>query len=246
MSLEAIVLLILFILVAALLLYYYIRRLHPLPHSAAAPLHSSSSRRRQVSPAPPSSSAGLPLPRFKFSDLTRPGSVTVTGDCAICLSEFEPDDDLRLLPLCLHAFHVECIDTWLAGESRICPICRAEIFRSDSDLFRATASGGSFRLEIGNVSRGRRPDTAAFSSSRVHSLSGGELEYIVDQEWELLMLPVPDGGEEGENVAVVIDGQAPSADTSEYQGGHGMVFTGSSRRWTDLSAVFEALSRWLS
>ncbi|KAK4257618.1 hypothetical protein QN277_007181 [Acacia crassicarpa] len=45
-------------------------------------------------------------------------------DCAVCLSEFEPDDKLRLLPKCSHAFHMECIDTWLLSHST-CPICRA-------------------------------------------------------------------------------------------------------------------------
>ncbi|XP_028773752.1 RING-H2 finger protein ATL13-like [Neltuma alba] len=45
-------------------------------------------------------------------------------DCAVCLSEFEPEDKLRLLPKCSHAFHMDCIDTWLLSHST-CPICRA-------------------------------------------------------------------------------------------------------------------------
>ncbi|XP_077238236.1 RING-H2 finger protein ATL13-like [Tasmannia lanceolata] len=47
-------------------------------------------------------------------------------DCAICLCEFEPDDKLRLLPKCSHAFHLECIDTWLLSHST-CPICRGSL-----------------------------------------------------------------------------------------------------------------------
>ncbi|CAE6246160.1 unnamed protein product [Arabidopsis arenosa] len=45
------------------------------------------------------------------------------SDCAVCLSEFTAEDELRLLPRCSHAFHVECIDTWLLTNST-CPICR--------------------------------------------------------------------------------------------------------------------------
>lgn len=47
-------------------------------------------------------------------------------DCAVCLSEFEEDESLRLLPKCSHAFHVQCIDKWLTSHSN-CPLCRANI-----------------------------------------------------------------------------------------------------------------------
>ncbi|XP_027331660.1 RING-H2 finger protein ATL13 [Abrus precatorius] len=47
-------------------------------------------------------------------------------DCAVCLCEFEPEDKLRLLPKCSHAFHMECIDTWLLSHST-CPLCRASL-----------------------------------------------------------------------------------------------------------------------
>ncbi|XVF51995.1 hypothetical protein PTKIN_Ptkin04bG0229600 [Pterospermum kingtungense] len=55
-------------------------------------------------------------------------------DCSVCLSEFEDDESLRLLPKCSHAFHVHCIDTWLRSHSN-CPLCRANvIFISASPL----------------------------------------------------------------------------------------------------------------
>lgn len=47
-------------------------------------------------------------------------------DCSVCLSEFEEDEMLRLLPKCSHAFHLTCIDTWLKSHSN-CPLCRASI-----------------------------------------------------------------------------------------------------------------------
>lgn len=50
-------------------------------------------------------------------------------DCSVCLSEFEDDESLRLLPKCSHAFHVPCIDTWLRSHKN-CPLCRAPIIKN--------------------------------------------------------------------------------------------------------------------
>nr|KYP66182.1 RING-H2 finger protein ATL5I [Cajanus cajan]KYP66183.1 RING-H2 finger protein ATL5I [Cajanus cajan] len=48
-------------------------------------------------------------------------------DCAVCLCEFLEQDKLRLLPMCNHAFHIECIDTWLLSNST-CPLCRGTLY----------------------------------------------------------------------------------------------------------------------
>ncbi|KAK8919424.1 RING-H2 finger protein ATL13 [Platanthera zijinensis] len=48
-------------------------------------------------------------------------------DCAVCLCEFDPEDKLRLLPKCSHAFHIDCIDAWLLSHST-CPLCRRSLF----------------------------------------------------------------------------------------------------------------------
>ncbi|KAG0244437.1 E3 ubiquitin-protein ligase rnf6 [Actinomortierella wolfii] len=45
--------------------------------------------------------------------------------CTICLQTYEAKDWLRPLP-CRHAFHMGCIDTWLANNCQ-CPICRQEV-----------------------------------------------------------------------------------------------------------------------
>ncbi|CBI19211.3 unnamed protein product, partial [Vitis vinifera] len=47
-------------------------------------------------------------------------------ECSVCLSEFQEDETLRLLPKCNHAFHIPCIDTWLSSHTN-CPLCRARI-----------------------------------------------------------------------------------------------------------------------
>ncbi|XP_074304863.1 E3 ubiquitin-protein ligase ATL6-like [Silene latifolia] len=47
-------------------------------------------------------------------------------ECAVCLTEFEDDDTLRLIPHCDHVFHPDCIDQWLSGHTT-CPVCRANL-----------------------------------------------------------------------------------------------------------------------
>jgi E3 ubiquitin-protein ligase RNF38/44 len=60
-------------------------------------------------------------------------------DCAVCLWEFEDGDYVRALPVCSHAFHVDCIDVWLRSHAN-CPLCRAEIFCSESPFIPVMAS----------------------------------------------------------------------------------------------------------
>ncbi|KAJ0986621.1 hypothetical protein J5N97_004977 [Dioscorea zingiberensis] len=64
------------------------------------------------------------LPVFLYREVVGPKE---PFDCAVCLCEFAGDDHLRLLPLCGHAFHLSCIDTWLLSNST-CPLCRGALF----------------------------------------------------------------------------------------------------------------------
>lgn len=48
------------------------------------------------------------------------------GECAVCLEAFQAGDWCRVLPRCEHGFHARCVDSWLC-QSRVCPICRAEV-----------------------------------------------------------------------------------------------------------------------
>ena len=74
-------------------------------------------------------------------------------DCAVCLCEFEAEDKLRLLPKCSHAFHMECIDTWLLSHST-CPLCRASLLpdispnNSCSPIVLVLESGSESSREI--------------------------------------------------------------------------------------------------
>ncbi|XVE74159.1 hypothetical protein DITRI_Ditri11bG0176600 [Diplodiscus trichospermus] len=135
------------------------------------------------------------LPLFTFSSITRRSNndSTVSGDCAVCLSKFEQQDQLRLLPLCCHAFHAHCIDTWLAS-NQTCPLCRSSLFASEADLMKvllqsSNAAGvigsvgsDSFRLEIGSISR-RQPGSDSGEQRRSYSI--GSFDYIVEEESEV-------------------------------------------------------------
>ncbi|XVF44818.1 hypothetical protein PTKIN_Ptkin02bG0154800 [Pterospermum kingtungense] len=73
---------------------------------------------------------------FKY----KKGEGLVEGtECAVCLSEFEEDENLRLLPKCSHAFHIPCIDTWLRSHTN-CPLCRAPIVSNTANIGPSSSS----------------------------------------------------------------------------------------------------------
>ncbi|KAK6925339.1 Zinc finger, RING-type [Dillenia turbinata] len=67
------------------------------------------------------------LPVFRFASLRGQKEGL---ECAVCITKFEPSEVLRLLPKCKHAFHVECVDTWLDAHST-CPLCRYRVDPED-------------------------------------------------------------------------------------------------------------------
>ncbi|XAR48050.1 hypothetical protein NMG60_11030751 [Bertholletia excelsa] len=70
------------------------------------------------------------LPVFLYEEIM---GLKEPFDCAVCLCEFSESDKLRLLPLCGHAFHIDCIDTWLFSNST-CPLCRNTLFANEISL----------------------------------------------------------------------------------------------------------------
>ncbi|CAL5024968.1 unnamed protein product [Urochloa decumbens] len=82
-----------------------------------------------------SGSAVGALPAVRFGDVAggRAGEGAGAGagaggatECAVCLGAFDADELLRVLPGCRHAFHAECVDTWLLAHST-CPVCRRRV-----------------------------------------------------------------------------------------------------------------------
>jgi Ring finger domain len=62
-------------------------------------------------------------------------------DCVVCLVEFEADEAqpvwVRVLTVCGHVFHSECIDSWLELHVT-CPICRSDLRgKPDGEVMKA-------------------------------------------------------------------------------------------------------------
>jgi E3 ubiquitin-protein ligase RNF38/44 len=81
----------------------------------------------QLRRASASSQAAL-LPAFTYSPSVK-HNVTDDGEeaatCSVCLGAFQLGETVRLLPVCLHLYHAECIDPWLDAHST-CPLCRSD------------------------------------------------------------------------------------------------------------------------
>uniref|UniRef100_A0A1D1Y6I1 RING-type E3 ubiquitin transferase n=1 Tax=Anthurium amnicola TaxID=1678845 RepID=A0A1D1Y6I1_9ARAE len=99
------------------------------------------------------------IPTFRFhkgSDGDGIGGGEKAGllhECAVCLNEFEEGERLRRLPGCAHAFHIDCIDTWLQSSAN-CPLCRSEVAISADPVVVAHREplheGGSVVIEVGD------------------------------------------------------------------------------------------------
>jgi E3 ubiquitin-protein ligase ATL4 len=136
--------------------------------------------------------ASLPLFTMASALAALPKS---SPDCAVCLSPFSPDAELRLLPACRHAFHAACVDAWLRTTPS-CPLCRATVSLPHPPLptapqqqepldARSSSNNNSrsFRVEIGSVSN--RRSSAAGDDRRTYSL--GSFDYRVDEEVEAVV-----------------------------------------------------------
>ncbi|KAF4361129.1 hypothetical protein F8388_023477 [Cannabis sativa] len=66
------------------------------------------------------------LPVVKFSELVDPPE-----SCAVCLYEFEGEDEIRRLTNCCHIFHKGCLDRWMGYDQKTCPLCRTPFLKED-------------------------------------------------------------------------------------------------------------------
>lgn len=90
------------------------------------------------------------LPVFTYKEVVGPKE---PFDCAVCLCEFTEADQLRLLPMCSHAFHINCIDTWLQSNST-CPLCRGTLFNPGFSIENPIFDYDDFREDDGYPNNG--------------------------------------------------------------------------------------------
>lgn len=123
------------------------------------------------------------LPVFLYKDLV---GLNEPYDCPVCLCEFSEQDKLRLLPVCSHAFHIDCIDTWLLSNST-CPLCRGmlltEGFSLENPVFEFDDSrneeGFSGNVMFGIPSGPKPAETGSImSQKRVLSVRLGKFRNI--------------------------------------------------------------------
>ncbi|GLJ44164.1 hypothetical protein SUGI_0921450 [Cryptomeria japonica] len=117
-------------------------------------------------------------------------------ECAVCLSEFENDETLRLLPKCSHAFHPDCIDMWFFSHAT-CPLCRCSLLpepngvvqglRFDLEALPQQAGAPSQETEqvvvvIGARNAGQdRVDNQGRGTNEVNSFDAGVCRTSADQ-----------------------------------------------------------------
>ncbi|CAI0399338.1 unnamed protein product [Linum tenue] len=122
------------------LLLLYAKHCKRPPESARnPPYHGANNLARKNSGVDRSVIESLPL--FRFSSLRGHKDGL---ECAVCLNRFENPEVLRLLPKCRHAFHVDCVDTWLDAHST-CPLCRHRVH--PEDVLIAIDDGGDEEVE---------------------------------------------------------------------------------------------------
>ncbi|KAH7042150.1 hypothetical protein B0J12DRAFT_579751, partial [Macrophomina phaseolina] len=88
--------------------------------------------------------------------------------CTICTEEFEPGQDVRVLP-CDHKFHPECIDPWLLNVSGTCPLCRINLNpTSPTDENGPDGNGDSTRRSASILAPPLSPTDAAAANIPAH------------------------------------------------------------------------------
>lgn len=94
-----------------------------IPLDVASPVHPQAT----TTDAPdPSVTASLPSLVYKKGGVDGDGETAQSAECAVCLSNVEEGETVRVLPICKHMFHANRVDAWF-GSNSTCPVCRVVV-----------------------------------------------------------------------------------------------------------------------
>jgi E3 ubiquitin-protein ligase ATL6/9/15/31/42/55 len=117
-------------------------------------------RQQQQRGLDPAVVASFPTMRYAEARELRVGGKDSALECAVCLSEFDDEEELRLLPTCSHAFHPDCIGDWLVGHVT-CPVCRCNL-----DPQEVAADETSTSREVAGEPQQQQQDQVAIDVGR--------------------------------------------------------------------------------
>jgi hypothetical protein len=70
--------------------------------------------------------------------------------CMICLADFEKHDEIRIIKLCKHFFHSECLLMWIRKEES-CPLCKKSLQKEDCSAWESQAESCVINMQIENL-----------------------------------------------------------------------------------------------
>lgn len=111
------------------------------------------------------------LPSFDYIARDK-GSSPV--DCAVCLDDFKIGEKCRLLPLCKHSFHAQCVDSWLL-RNPICPICRTSADHGKTGLIAREEGSRFSNTDVINSRQRQSAETSHSSNDTIIGLRDSQL-----------------------------------------------------------------------
>lgn len=105
----------------------------------------------------------------------------VAETCAICMEDYEEDQDVIIGHNCVHMYHKECLLKWMSSKHDSCPYCRTYVF--DVPTFRKTAEEILGTERYRELAEQDNPEGGASSTSG-SSTGGDQDEQISPQQHE--------------------------------------------------------------
>lgn len=90
--------------------------------------------------------------------------------CSICICEYDHGEELRLLPICGHIFHTECIVPWLTEKRSTCPLCQQKVDAGNKNENDDCGSSVAAHVDE-NLFLPRRSDMMNFYHRRIASVN---------------------------------------------------------------------------